>query len=242
MDRTPNSETGCPDPALNFSVIPNLSSDFQAKKVETFNTALNHQGPFSVFETPTKRYVISSEPDPVTGECKDHLRVVDKETGKVEDYVGTITPTPEGLKITTEDGKQHEIKFSEKDGAPFVQLDGNKPELLTSAQGKNGAFYYDPEKGLWFAENANLLPLAEAFREGLAAKVGPGGDASASAQGNVLNLNVGNKDDNNLLNLPSLPENPVAVALFVAMLVVSFAFVQRRKWVPKSGPGNNTAK
>lgn len=230
LDRSLNPETSCQEPALNFELTPDLASDFKANKVEQFNTALKHQGPFTVFETPTKRYVISSELDPVSGKCKDHLRVIDKATGKVEDYVGTITKTPDGLKITTEDGKVHDLKFSTKDGAPFVQLDGNKPELLTSAQGKNGSFYYDPEKGLWFAENANLLPLIDAFKQGIAAKVGPNGEATASAQGNVLNLQVGDKGSSNFLNLPSLPQDPLLLAVFIAMMVVSFAWARRKEY------------
>ncbi len=231
LDRTANPDTLCEEPALNMEVIPDLASDLKTSKVDKFNTALKHEGPFSVFETPTKRYVISSELDPVTGKCRDHLRVIDKATGKVEDYVGSITQTPDGLKIRTDDGKEHELKFSTKDGAPFVQLDSNKPEALISAQGKNGSFYYDPDKGLWFAENANLLPLIDAFRQGIAAKVGPNGEATASAQGNVLNLQVGGKGDSNFLNLPSLPENPLVLALFIAMLVGSFAWVRRKEFL-----------
>ncbi len=227
LDRSLNNETMCEEPAINMELVPDVGSDFKVSKVDKFNTALKHQGPFTVFETPTKRYVISAEKDD-KGVCRDHLRVIDKATGKVEDYVGSITQTPEGLKIRTDDGKEHELKFSTKDGAPFVQLDNNKPELLTSAQGKNGAFYYDPEKGLWFAENANLLPLIDAFRQGIAAKVGSNGEATASAQGNVLNLQVGGKGEGSFLNLPSLPESPVVLAIFIAILMVSFAWARRK--------------
>ena len=194
---------------------------------KSHNQALAHQGPFTVFETPTKRYVISAEKDE-NGQCKDHLRVVDKDTGKVTDYTGKIEQTPDGFKITTDDGQQHDVKFSTKDGAPFIQLDGNKPELLTAGQGKNGSFYYDPDKGLWFAENAQLLPLIEAFREGIAAKVQPGGEATATASGNVLNLDLG-KEDKGFLNLPSLPESAGMILLFFAMLVGVFLFVQVRR-------------
>ncbi len=228
LERTPNAQTGCDDPAIAMQLTADLGSDFKVNKVEQFNTALKHKGPFTVFETATKRYVISSEKD-ASGVCRDHLRVIDKATGKVEDFVGTITKTPEGIKIRTDDGKEHELKFSSKDGAPFVQLDDNKPELLTSAQGKNGSFYYDPEKGLWFAENANLLPLIDAFKQGIAAKVGPNGEANASAQGNVLNLQVGGKGESGFLNLPSLPQNPLVLALFIAMMVASFAWIGRRR-------------
>lgn len=229
LERQFNEETQCEEPAISLEIVPDLGSDFKVAKADKFNKALKHQGPFTVFETPTKRYVVSAEKDE-NGECRDHLRVIDKETGKVEDFVGKITQMPDGLKIRTDDGKEHELKFSAKDGAPFVQLDANKPELLTSAQGKNGAFYYDPERGLWFAENANLLPLIEAFRQGIAAKVGPNGEVNASAQGNVLNLQVG-KEDSNFLNLASLPPNALVLAVFVVLLVLSFVWARKEKKV-----------
>ena len=224
LEREFNEETQCQEPAINLELIPDFGSDFKVAKVENFNEALAHQGPFTVFETPTKRYIISSEKEE-NGECRDHLRVVDKETGEVTDYTGTISQTPEGFKITTDDGQTHDVKFSTKDGAPFVQFDNDKPELLTSAQGKNGSFYYDPDKGLWFAENAQLLPLIEAFREGIAAKVGPGGEATATASGNVLNLDLG-KDEGGFLNLASLPEQQMLLVLMLAALVAVFVGIR----------------
>ncbi len=228
LDRETNPQTLCEEPVVDFELIPDLASDLQIGKVDNFNKSLKHMGPFSVFETPTQRFVISSEPDD-SGNCVDHLRVIDKETGKVTDYTGSITQTPDGFKITTPDGQEHEVKFSTKDGAPMVQLDGNKPEVLTAAQGKNGSFYYNPDTGTWFAENAQLLPLIEAFREGIAAKVQPNGETTATASGNVLNLNVGGNEDKGFLNLPSLPEDKVLLLLFIALIVMSFVYVQRRK-------------
>ncbi|HLC92704.1 MAG TPA: hypothetical protein VJH23_03280 [archaeon] len=225
LERAANPETGCADPVVNFEVLPDLGSDLQAAKVDKFNKALQHQGPFTVFETPTQRYVISAEKN-AQGVCEDHLRVIDKATGKVTDYTGTISQTPDGFKITTNDGQTHEVKFSTKDGAPIVQLDENKPEVLIAAQGKNGSFYYDPDKGLWFAENAQLLPLIDAFREGIAAKVQPNGETTATATGNVLNVDLGKKDSS-FLNLPSLPEERLLLLLFIALIVGSFIYTRR---------------
>ena len=228
VNRELNEQTNCSEPAVNFEIKPDLASSYKTDKADKFNTALQHQGPFNVFETPTQRFVITSEPN-AQGICEDHLRVVDKDSGKVTDYVGSITQTPDGFKIRANDGKEHEVKFSTKDGAPFVQLDSNKPELLTAAQGKNGSFYYDPDKGLWYAENAQLLPLIDAFREGIAAKVQPNGETTATASGNVLNLDLGGKSDSGLLNLPSLPESKLLLAIFVSMLVATFIVMQGRK-------------
>lgn len=236
LERELNGQTQCQEPAINLELLPDQGSDFQKQRVDKFNKALGHQGPFTVFETPTQRFVISSEKN-AEGICEDHLRVIDKQTGKVTDYTGTISQTPGGFKIKTNDGKEHEVKFSTKDGAPFVQLDANKPEVLTAAQGKNGAFYYDPDKGLWFAENAQLLPLIEAFREGIAAKVQPNGETTATASGNTLNVSVG-KGENSLLNLPSLPESRILLIMFFALLVACFLVVQgRKKMAASEKPG-----
>jgi hypothetical protein len=225
--REMNEETGCEDPVIDFKILADPNSDLKIAKVESFNKALEKVGPFTVFETPTKRYIISAEKGP-DGKCRDHLRVIDKETGKVTDYVGEITQTPNGLAIRTDDGQTHSIDFGEKDGAPTISFDKGKPETLISAQGKNGSFYYDPEKGLWFAENAQLLPLIEAFREGIAAKVAPNGEVTATAQGNVLNVDLGKKDQQ-LLDLPSLPEAKYLILLLFIALIATFYISSTKK-------------
>ena len=227
VDRVYNEQTMCEEPAVNFTLSGDPNSDAKDEQVQRFNDSLAHMGPFTIFETPTQRFVISAEKNE-QGVCKDHLRIIDKATGKVEDLTGVITQTPDGFKITTDDGKVKEIKFSEKDGAPFIQVDDNKPEVLTSAQGKNGSFYYDPETGLWYAENGQLLPLIEAFREGIAAKVGPNGEVTATASGNALTVNLG-KEDSGFLNLPSLPEEKALLAIMLLLLITVFVQVQRRK-------------
>ncbi|AJF60210.1 MAG: hypothetical protein QT03_C0001G0715 [archaeon GW2011_AR10] len=222
-----NPENQCEEPALDFQVEGDPNSPANQAKVAAFNTSLKKFGPFQVFETPTKRYVLSSERDE-TGACKDHLRVIDKETGEIQDFAGTARATPNGLEFIDENGKKHTLDFAAENGVPTVSFDGQKPEVLTSAQGRNGAFYYDPEKGLWYAENAQLLPLIEAFREGISARVGPNNEVTSTASGNVLNLQVG-ETDKSLLNLPSLPENPVVLALFIVSLIAVFVYIRREK-------------
>ncbi len=212
-----NPENMCPEPAIDFEVIANQQSDLSIDKVNNFNNSLQKLGPFQVFETPTKRYMLFSERDEA-GECQDHLRVIDKETGEITDYVGKATQTPTGIAFTDQDGKTHTLDFNAQNGVPTVSFDGQKPEVLTSAQGRNGAFYYDPSTGQWYAENAQLLPILEAFREGIATKANGNNEAVSTATGNLLNVNLSGKD-NNLLNLPSLPENPIALAVFVILLV-----------------------
>ncbi len=225
VERQFNEETKCEEPAIDFTLLPDLDSDFQVKKVDTFNEALKHQGPFTVFETPEKRYVLYSEPSDA-GDCVDHLKIINKSTGEMTDYAGVITQIPNGFKITTSDGRTHIVKFLVKDGAPFLQFNDEKPELLTSAQGKNGAFYYNPDNGLWYAENAQLLPLLEAFREGIAAKVQPNGEATATASGNVLNLDLGKDNESGFLNLPSLPEQKHLLFLFIVLLLASLMLIR----------------
>jgi len=73
---------------------------------------------------------------------------------------------------------------------PILEYNG-KPEVLTSAQGRNGAFWYDPENGLWYAENAQLLPLIDAFKQQGITTTAKDGVVSSTATGNVTNVNVG---------------------------------------------------
>ncbi|MBI2598202.1 MAG: hypothetical protein HYW50_03330, partial [Candidatus Diapherotrites archaeon] len=221
-----NEETQCEEPALELSALANPESSFLRGKVENFNTSLQKMGPFQIFETPAKRYVLYAEKDE-KGECRDHLKEIDKETGKVEDFVGKVSATSDGVKITTPDGREHSLDFSAPNGVPQVSFDDKKPEILTSAQGKNGSFYYDPNTGLWYAENAQLLPLIEAFREGIATKVGPNNTTTSTASGNVLNLQF-DEDKGGLLNLPSLPENKWLLLAFAGALLLAITVVRIR--------------
>ncbi|GEM_PF-936316 len=220
-----NPENMCPEPAIDLQVVANPESSFSQGKVENFNKSMQKLGPFQIFETPTKRYVLYSERD-AGGDCQDHLRVIDKATGEIQDFTGTAEQTPTGIKFTDDQGKEHTLDFAADNGVPTVSFDNQTPETLTSAQGRNGAFYYDPATGQWYAENAQLLPLLEAFREGIGTKL-QDNQAVSTASGNVLNVEVG-KDGGNLLNLPGLPENPLVLALFLGLLVFSFALMRRK--------------
>ena len=87
------------------------------------------------------------------------------------------------IEFTTDDGQKHKLAFNADNGIPTVQFDDNAPETLLNAQGRNGSFFYDPEKGLWYAENGHLLPLLEAFRDGIATRVGPDNTVNSTASG-----------------------------------------------------------
>ncbi len=217
-----NPETECEEPAINLEIQGDPNSPYSMQKAAEFNEALDHVGPFQVFETPTKRYILYMGPPP---ECEEHLRIIDKETGEITDYKGDAVETPEGLKFIEDDGTEHSLNFGAKDGVPYVQFDGGKPETLTAAQGRNGSFWYDPEKGLWYAENGQLLPLLEAFRKGIGTQVGPNGEVTSTATGNVLNLELGGEGAG-FLNLPSLPEQAIYLMIFIAGLIVVIAGIR----------------
>jgi len=220
-----NPETECEEPAIDLQVRADPDSDFAQAKVDNFNQSLEHLGPFQVFDTETKRYVFYSGPPP---ECKPHMKIIDKETGEVKDFAGDIVNTPTGIKFTDEDGKEHTIDFSAENGVPTVTYNDGTPETLTSAQGRNGAFYYDPDNGLWYAENAQLLPLIDAFKQlGFDTRVGEDGKVVTTAHGNELTVNVGG-EGGGLLNLPSLPESLLFLLVFMAALSVAFVMIRKK--------------
>lgn len=223
-----NPENGCEEPAIDLEVVANPESSLSQARVQNFNDSVKHLGPFQIFDTPTKRYVLFSERDE-QGVCQDHLRVIDKETGEIQDFVGKAKQTPTGIKFTDENGKEHTLDFSAPNGVPQVSFDGQKPETLTSAQGRNGSFWYDPTTGQWYAENSQLLPLLEAFRDGIATSVGPDNEASSTASGNVLNLSVGDTGSSGPLNLPSLPENNALLFFFIVSLVAVIVVIRQRE-------------
>jgi hypothetical protein len=77
--------------------------------------------------------------------------------------------------------------------------------------------------------------LLEAFRDGIATKVGPDNTVNSTASGNTLNLNVG-QGGGGLLDLPSLPTNPVVLIVFISAIAVAFVYIRRRNELPG---GNN---
>ncbi|MFH1256245.1 MAG: hypothetical protein V1494_03035 [Candidatus Diapherotrites archaeon] len=219
-----NPDTGCEEPAVDFEVEGNPDSDLAMQRVDAFNKSLEKMGPFQVFETATKRYVLYSGTPP---ECQQHLKIIDKETGETKDLTGTFMQTPTGFKFIDENGVEHTFDFSAPNGVPTLTYNNGAPETLRMAEGKNGSFYYDPDKGLWYAENAQLLPLLEAFKDkGMSTQVGPNGAVTSTAAGNVVTVNTGSGSGFDLLNLPSLPENPLLLALFLSAILAVMVFAR----------------
>lgn len=221
-----NPLTNCKEPAIDLSVSGDPSSEQIQEKVRLFNDSLAQLGPFKIFDTPSKRFIFYSGPPP---ECQPRFKVIDKATGQtlVDAPIKSIEATPNGVKVTTEDGKTHDLGFSVENGKPILTYNGQAEPLLT-AQGEKGAFWYDPQKGLWYTENAQLLPLLEAFRNnGLSTQVGPDGKVSTTATGNLLNVNIGSANQGGF-NLPSLPDDPVLLGLFMLSLIGVFVFLRMR--------------
>ncbi|MFH1234471.1 MAG: hypothetical protein V1493_02560, partial [Candidatus Diapherotrites archaeon] len=222
-----NPITGCPEPAVNLEVLPSDLTGTTAFKVDAFNEALQNVGPFTVLETPTRRFIFYAVLE--NGECKDHFRVINKETGEIYDQpIDSMKVTPDGIQIKTADGKDQTIGFDAKNGVPTVTYNNYPPEPLTMAQGKNGSFWYDPETGIWNAENAQLLPLLEAFKNGALTQVGANGQVLTTPGNNIMNISTG-ASDGGLFNLPSWPEDIQTILLFIASMTMAMYFLVYRK-------------
>jgi len=230
-----NPETGCPEPAIDMQLLAsdNVTASY---KVNAFNQALQNVGPFTVFETPTRRFIFYAQYNE-DGQCvgieccEDHIRIIDKETGEIYDSaIEDMTVSPDGIHITDADGKEHDLGFSAENGVPMVTYNNFPPEPLTMAQGPNGSFWYDPENGIWNAENAQLLPLLEAFKNGSLTQVGPGGNVTSTAGGNIMNVDLSGEADGGLFNLPSLPVTAIELMMYFSTLVMlMYAFVYRKR-------------
>ena len=219
-----NPDTGCEEPAVQLEVQGDPDSPLSMYKTDQFNTSLEHLGPFQVFDTEKKRYIIYTGPPP---ECEEHLKIIDKETGEVIDMVGNFEQTPTGLKFTDENGRVHTLDFSAENGIPKLSYDGAPAEIITRAQGRNGSFWYDPKNGLWYAENAQMLPLIDAFKQLGMATRDRDGDVSSRAEGNIMNVQVGGAGEG-WLNVPSLPENAAMLLAFISAILFSFILTRRR--------------
>jgi len=215
-----NPETDCPEPAINLEALPIPGSPAIEERVGNLNDSLEKMGPFQVFDTDKYRFLFYSEMLE-DGTCEDRVKIINKETGEVYDQpiVGPIENTPDGIKFKTADGKEHTLDFNADDGTPTLSYNGQAPEVLRTAQGPNGSFWYDPNTGHWYPENAQLIPLIEAFKQnGFNTAVGADGRVSTNPSGNNLSVQIGS-GDSMPFNLPSLPENPVAMFLFIASLL-----------------------
>ncbi len=218
-----NPNTNCSEPAIDLSAIANASSDQSQARVDAFNKSIAKQGPFQVFDTDKKTFILYAD-----AECKPHFKIIDKVSGQIYDQaIDSITQTPTGVEIKTADGKTHALDFSTENGKPILSYNGD-PQVLRVAQGPNGSFYYDPEKGLWYSENGQLLPMLESFKQqGLSAQVNPNGSVSGVPSNNIF-FNSG-KDaggTGNPWNIPSLPQETILLALFIASLIGAFMFIR----------------
>lgn len=219
LTNTVNPNTQCTEPAIDLQALANPNSPESQRKVENFNQGLNLNGPFQVFETTDKTYILYSDKD-----CVPHFKIIDKKTGQVYDQAITdIQQTENGVRIKTADGQTHELGFKTENGKPVLTYNG-KDETLLSAQGKSGSFYFDPEKGLYYAENGQFLPLNDAFKQqGLSVQANPNGTVSGTPGINIFNQGTAGATDNNgLFNLPSLPAHSWLIVLLSFMIIVGF--------------------
>lgn len=223
LTKTTNPLTGCEETAFNLKISGNPDSPFAQSKVDAFNTSLDHFGPYQIFDTETHKYILYTD-----ASCQERLKIINKDTGEIYDQpITSIKQTPDGFEVTTADGKNHAFDFGVDNGQPFIDYNGLR-EILRSAAGKNGSFYYDPNKGLFYAENAQMLPLNESFKQqGINTKTNPDGSVSSTAGGNPLNINIGTNNQSPI-SLPSLPENPMLLTLIMAIMIALIVFIQFR--------------
>lgn len=218
-----NPVTGCEEYVFDLDVLGDPDSPAKMEKARLFNESLEKMGPFNVFRTDKKTYVFYEDED-----CVVHLRIINNETGEIEydQPIDSLKGTAEGFEVKTADGKTHDFGFSTENGRPFLDYNGVK-ELLKAVGGQNGSMWYDPEKGMWYAENAQLLPLADLFRQyGLKQVVDEDGNAKAIPGQNTMNINLNDKTANNPFNLPSIPENLIALTFFLIALVACMLLTQ----------------
>jgi hypothetical protein len=210
---------GCEEPAFNVSLIPDPDSPAKQARVEAFNQILAEKGPFDVFNTDKFIFIFYTDKD-----CNKKMRVINKETGEIQDFnIRAITPSPKGFEVIDDQGKKHSFEFNAENGVPTLTYNGIE-SLLKSMSGPNGSFWYDPDTGQWVAENAQLLPLLEAFKQkGIQINIGDDGKVKGVPGGNPLNINIG-QNPTTPFNLPSLPENKLNLLLFLIVLLTVLTF------------------
>lgn len=232
LSNVTDAETGCEVPAIDLAAVPFANDELGGKKVESFNTSMDLLGPFTQFVTDKRIYEFYAKKDE-TGTCKNYFRVRDKATGNIitdKEIIGGVTQDADGtLRFKTADGKDNTLNFSAENGVPKVSYNGGAQETLLSAQGQNGSFWYDPDKGLWYPENGLQMPLNQSYKDN-------GAWFGADENGNVVGLPE-NKMTFNLgqqaaggFNLPSLPETTAGIVVFISLfLIISFMLTQGRK-------------
>jgi hypothetical protein len=222
--------TECPLPALGLEAIPFANDELGAKKVDAFNTSMDHLGPFTQFTTDKRIYEFYTKRDSNDGECKTFFRVRNKDTGEIlvdQEVTSPIKQDADGtIRFTTADGKEQTLKFDAENGVPKVSYNGGAPETLLSAQGPKGSFWYDPNTGQWYPENGLQIPLNQAFKDN---GTWLGTDKNGNVVGtpeNKMTFNIGQQSASPL-SLPSMPETALAIAVFISLfLMISFGFTR----------------
>ncbi len=211
------NDQGCEEIALNFKITPTGTAD-AASKAATMNTALENVGPFQMFDTATKSFIFYTTPAP---ECQKRLKIIDKLTGEVitDQAITDIVETPDGMIVTTADGQQHNFAFSAEDGVPKLKYN-DETQTLLSAQGKNGAFYYDPTTGNWATENGHLIPFNPEYKDGIMYKTGADGKVYGTQNENPMNINIGGSGTTGKgFNIPLTPEKTGLAIAYVAAII-----------------------
>ncbi len=129
---------------------------------------------------------------------------------------------PSKLIIETNAGR-HELKIDlAGDGTPTVSLDGKNMGIPQVFQGENGFLWYDPTTG-WQLVNASLLPLVDAFKNGIKVSL-EGGNLVGAPAGSSYVLTP--KKEKGLV-LPFLDPLTFALLILVMLGIVS---LRSRGW------------
>lgn len=222
-----NPETECPEPAFDLETMPDPQSASSKLHVEEFNASLYKNGPYQIFETPTHifRFMSKLEGD----ECVDYVRIFNKDTGETFDkIISNIGLNDDGeFVVTTNEGEQLRFGIDSESGRPLFSYN-DLTEVLLRAQGRNGAFWYDPETGAWHTENGQLIPMLEAFRQnGIRVQANPDGSVTGQPANNFMFL-PSQTGSGSGFQLPSVPENLIALALFVSACMLGFSLAYSR--------------
>ncbi|MDD3976195.1 MAG: hypothetical protein PHN22_03490 [Candidatus ainarchaeum sp.] len=224
-----NEVTGCEEFALDFDVKGKKDSADAQNKADEMNDALEHVGPFQIFDTATKTFIFYTGDPP---ECEKRMKIIDKETGQIitDQAIDEIIETPDGMIIKTADGKEHNFEFSAEDGVPRLQYN-DELETLLSAQGKNGSFWYDPSTGNWYTENGHLIPFNPDFKDGMMFQVGEDGKVVGTTSQNPMNINIGGNSgsESSGFNIPLSPQSNLMLILYIFIIIGAFYIIQKKE-------------
>lgn len=208
---------------INLNASPTKDDDQAKANVNKLNKAFEKVGPFQMFDTKTKTFIFYVSDPP---ECEQRLKIIDKETGEIYDKkIDSFEQTPNGISVKTADGQTHNLEFSSEDGVPRLTYNGEK-DTLTSAQGKNGAFWFDPDTGNWYTTNGNLIPLNGAFKDGVSFGVDGNGKVVGTPGTNVFNIGSGGSGKGSGgFNIPLTPESKIMLILYIGIIMSGFVLI-----------------